>query len=116
MALDEVALSEHRRGPACHPLRESNPWQEPAGNQETILHSSRTLVGSNLQDSPEQQEICAQHQKRGQQHPHQAEARSRVTEPEIQKSKVPNQATVPEERSEERRVGKECRSRWSPYH
>src|SRR2546427_13016806 len=22
----------------------------------------------------------------------------------------------PEERSEERRVGKECRSRWSPYH
>src|SRR2546427_13240394 len=25
-------------------------------------------------------------------------------------------ATRPEERSEERRVGKECRSRWSPYH
>ena len=24
--------------------------------------------------------------------------------------------TVSEERSEERRVGKECRSRWSPYH
>ena len=23
---------------------------------------------------------------------------------------------VPEVRSEERRVGKECRSRWSPYH
>ena len=23
---------------------------------------------------------------------------------------------VPEPRSEERRVGKECRSRWSPYH
>ena len=22
----------------------------------------------------------------------------------------------PEDRSEERRVGKECRSRWSPYH
>ena len=25
-------------------------------------------------------------------------------------------ATVGSERSEERRVGKECRSRWSPYH
>ena len=25
-------------------------------------------------------------------------------------------AWVPVERSEERRVGKECRSRWSPYH
>src|SRR2546430_5439232 len=25
-------------------------------------------------------------------------------------------AFFPEERSEERRVGKECRSRWSPYH
>src|SRR2546430_15885672 len=25
-------------------------------------------------------------------------------------------AGVPEGRSEERRVGKECRSRWSPYH
>src|SRR3989449_10631831 len=24
--------------------------------------------------------------------------------------------TVAEQRSEERRVGKECRSRWSPYH
>ena len=23
---------------------------------------------------------------------------------------------VPKDRSEERRVGKECRSRWSPYH
>src|SRR3712207_9258195 len=23
---------------------------------------------------------------------------------------------LPQERSEERRVGKECRSRWSPYH
>ena len=23
---------------------------------------------------------------------------------------------IPESRSEERRVGKECRSRWSPYH
>ena len=28
---------------------------------------------------------------------------------------VPDTMTV-EERSEERRVGKECRSRWSPYH
>ena len=25
-------------------------------------------------------------------------------------------APAPAERSEERRVGKECRSRWSPYH
>ena len=24
--------------------------------------------------------------------------------------------TIPDMRSEERRVGKECRSRWSPYH
>ena len=28
----------------------------------------------------------------------------------------PPQADVMAERSEERRVGKECRSRWSPYH
>src|SRR5690349_9140565 len=28
----------------------------------------------------------------------------------------PNEPFVVEERSEERRVGKECRSRWSPYH
>src|SRR3989337_1464635 len=25
-------------------------------------------------------------------------------------------STLPQDRSEERRVGKECRSRWSPYH
>ena len=29
---------------------------------------------------------------------------------------VSDVATAPEDRSEERRVGKECRSRWSPYH
>src|SRR2546421_3048820 len=29
---------------------------------------------------------------------------------------VPEIATFNEQRSEERRVGKECRSRWSPYH
>ena len=39
----------------------------------------------------------------------------------VKKHVKPNQANakggiVEEERSEERRVGKECRSRWSPYH
>ena len=29
---------------------------------------------------------------------------------------VPNHELLKAERSEERRVGKECRSRWSPYH
>ena len=29
---------------------------------------------------------------------------------------VPATDGVPEMRAEERRVGKECRSRWSPYH
>ena len=30
--------------------------------------------------------------------------------------KLPNYRTSINRRSEERRVGKECRSRWSPYH
>ena len=30
--------------------------------------------------------------------------------------RVDLQGTKPDDRSEERRVGKECRSRWSPYH
>ena len=29
---------------------------------------------------------------------------------------APAVVVLPEIRSEERRVGKECRSRWSPYH
>src|SRR3712207_9277988 len=29
---------------------------------------------------------------------------------------IRNSRTLSEDRSEERRVGKECRSRWSPYH
>ena len=29
---------------------------------------------------------------------------------------MPQEALFARERSEERRVGKECRSRWSPYH
>src|SRR5260370_23660920 len=29
---------------------------------------------------------------------------------------VAHRAQIVQERSEERRVGKECRSRWSPYH
>ena len=28
----------------------------------------------------------------------------------------PDPGQIPKDRSEERRVGKECRSRWSPYH
>ena len=28
----------------------------------------------------------------------------------------PAEAVTPRKRTEERRVGKECRSRWSPYH
>ena len=31
-------------------------------------------------------------------------------------TEVDREPTFPWERSEERRVGKECRSRWSPYH
>src|SRR2546430_3027490 len=37
-----------------------------------------------------------------------------LVEQELQQNPVLEEA--PEERSEERRVGKECRSRWSPYH
>ena len=33
-----------------------------------------------------------------------------------QKFKVEEDPRIDEVRSEERRVGKECRSRWSPYH
>src|SRR3989449_8062104 len=36
--------------------------------------------------------------------------------PEAAKPAPPEPAQVPTPRSEERRVGKECRSRWSPYH
>ena len=35
-----------------------------------------------------------------------------INNPEMIKNKVEKKTT----RSEERRVGKECRSRWSPYH
>ena len=34
----------------------------------------------------------------------------------LKKSESLYYSSFPEERSEERRVGKECRSRWSPYH
>ena len=39
---------------------------------------------------------------------------SRITEAEEQISDLEHK--IAEIRSEERRVGKECRSRWSPYH
>ena len=35
---------------------------------------------------------------------------------EAKSAKTVYLATDPDRRSEERRVGKECRSRWSPYH
>src|SRR2546425_10341422 len=34
----------------------------------------------------------------------------------VNATKWPEREWVPDSRSEERRVGKECRSRWSPYH
>ena len=44
---------------------------------------------------------------------------SRITEAEEWMSDLEDkivEITTAEQRSEERRVGKECRSRWSPYH
>ena len=35
---------------------------------------------------------------------------------ELQHTRPPSPSPTPRARSEERRVGKECRSRWSPYH
>ena len=35
-------------------------------------------------------------------------------QPGLEENKVPDSQS--KRRSEERRVGKECRSRWSPYH
>src|ERR1043166_1405210 len=35
--------------------------------------------------------------------------------PEVYAEPAHTEATAPAQRSEERRVGKECRSRWSPY-
>ena len=37
-------------------------------------------------------------------------------EPTVLPSRYPNLLVNGTTRSEERRVGKECRSRWSPYH
>ena len=39
-----------------------------------------------------------------------------LTKAETRPAVVVTMAHLPAERSEERRVGKECRSRWSPYH
>src|SRR3989454_12277378 len=39
-----------------------------------------------------------------------------LVEPEIDYTGLARSLGVRAERSEERRVGKECRSRWSPYH
>ena len=35
---------------------------------------------------------------------------------ELKRLDIPFEAHILSARSEERRVGKECRSRWSPYH
>ena len=49
---------------------------------------------------------------------HWAEVMEQVNSGEMppKKEKRPTQEEIAAERSEERRVGKECRSRWSPYH
>ena len=39
-----------------------------------------------------------------------------VAAPAPKKAAPAKKAAAPAGRSEERRVGKECRSRWSPYH
>ena len=39
-----------------------------------------------------------------------------IASPEMIRDWSYGEVKKPETRSEERRVGKECRSRWSPYH
>src|SRR2546427_11005289 len=47
--------------------------------------------------------------------PEAARSSSAIARPAVQFTNL-GKVFWPEERSEERRVGKECRSRWSPYH
>ena len=42
--------------------------------------------------------------------------RSYLEDPEVFPTREDDKGSIYVERSEERRVGKECRSRWSPYH
>ena len=44
------------------------------------------------------------------------EAEVHLVDGTIGRAACPSGASTGEFRSEERRVGKECRSRWSPYH
>ena len=48
--------------------------------------------------------------------PHPTDPSTGETEPTNPKPTEPTEPQILPERSEERRVGKECRSRWSPYH
>src|ERR1017187_1458247 len=47
---------------------------------------------------------------------HGAESCDRIYTPLLTLAMFVSQCTEADPRSEERRVGKECRSRWSPYH
>ena len=46
----------------------------------------------------------------------QTEMNNTITEMKTTLEGINSRIIEAEERSEERRVGKECRSRWSPYH
>ena len=69
-------------------------WQEPKNHSDDCYFCKTSVHGFNLKD------------------------KKNILYPNLLSAirPVPHDPDIPVPRSEERRVGKECRSRWSPYH
>src|SRR2546427_3685849 len=78
-------------------------WSSDVCSSDLLCHSS-LLLHAQSQASPQTKE-----RQIGAQEPLRTAKASRV-------DRAPKLDGTLDDRSEERRVGKECRSRWSPYH
>ena len=95
--------------------RRFGPSSESTQVQPELFNEIEELAEKS-EDEEEKSEVKGHKRKRGKRAPL-PETLARVDKViDISDEEKEGKKKIGEERSEERRVGKECRSRWSPYH
>src|ERR1019366_270981 len=114
-------FEEERSGGACR--EEGHPQEENCRARYGVARRISRILSLNAS----QKRLFQEARKRNRDRKSQAEPNPRAIGPEAdlqlvkqgvgdKSSRPATPAAATGDRSEERRVGKECRSRWSPYH
>ena len=91
-----------------HFVEEEDQKQNKQDKQESTSQTQQQKQEQQQQEKSEKQKQLEEQMKQ--------QEKQKELQNKLQNNQVPQDTQALKQRSEERRVGKECRSRWSPYH